>query len=76
MQYLDLFYGDISLSADGNSYRKCEECGASYKMFTYIDQVGDEEESPKPLHYGTKLGHFETSKIHFPTSEGVSEVSE
>ena len=28
------------------------------------------------LHYGTKPGHFETSKIHFPTSEGVSEVSE
>ena len=26
-------------------------------------------------HYGTKPGHFETSKIHFPTSEGVSEVS-
>ena len=27
-------------------------------------------------HYGTKPGHFETLKIHFPTSEGVSEVSE
>ena len=27
-------------------------------------------------HYGTKPGHFQTSKIHFPTSEGVSEVSE
>ena len=27
------------------------------------------------VHYGTKPGHFETSKIHFPTSEGVSEVS-
>ena len=27
-------------------------------------------------HYGTKPGHFETSKIPFPTSEGVSEVSE
>ena len=26
-------------------------------------------------HYGTKPGHFETSIIHFPTSEGVSEVS-
>ena len=25
------------------------------------------------LHYGTKPGHFETSKIYFPTSEGVSE---
>ena len=28
------------------------------------------------LHYGTKPGQFETLKIHFPTSEGVSEVSE
>ena len=28
------------------------------------------------MHYGTKPGHFETSKIHFPTSEGVSKVSE
>ena len=27
------------------------------------------------LHYGTKLGHLETSKIHFPRSEGVSKVS-
>ena len=27
------------------------------------------------VHYGTKPGHFETSKIYFPTSEGVSEVS-
>ena len=24
-------------------------------------------------HYGTKPGHFETSKIHFPSSEEVSE---
>ena len=39
-QYLDLFYGEISLSADGNSYRKCEQCGANYKMFTFLDQVG------------------------------------
>ena len=29
-----------------------------------------------PLHYGTKPGHFETSIIHFPTSEGVSERRE
>ena len=28
------------------------------------------------VHYGTKLGHLETLKIHFPMSEGVSEVSE
>ena len=27
------------------------------------------------LHYGTKPGHFETSKIHFPTSEQASERS-
>ena len=29
----------------------------------------------RSVHYGTKPGHFETSKIHFPTSEGVSKVS-
>ena len=28
------------------------------------------------MHCGAKSGHFETSIIHFPTSEGVSEVSE
>ena len=38
---------------------------------------GVEEQQPQPdaMHYGSKPGHFETSKIHFPTSEGVSEVS-
>ena len=35
---------------------------------------GDHREAS--THYGTKPGHFETLKIHFPTSEGVSEVSE
>ena len=30
----------------------------------------------KGVHYGTKPGHFKTSKIHIPTSKGVSEVSE
>ena len=28
------------------------------------------------LHYGTKPGHFETSKIHFPTSERGERMSE
>ena len=27
------------------------------------------------MHYGTKPGHFETSKIPFLTSKGVSEAS-
>ena len=31
---------------------------------------------PATPHYGTKPGHFETSIIHFLTSEGVSKVSE
>ena len=30
----------------------------------------------EPLDYGTKPGHFETSIIHFSTSEEVSEMSE
>ena len=29
----------------------------------------------EPSHYGAKPGHFETEIIHFPTSEGVNEVS-
>ena len=29
----------------------------------------------EPSHYGTKPGHFETSIILVPTSEGVSKVS-
>ena len=40
------------------------------------DTVGCAMVLNSPLHYGTKRGHFETSKIHFPKSEGVSEVSE
>ena len=28
------------------------------------------------VHFGTNPGHFETLRIHFPMSEGVSEVSE
>ena len=31
--------------------------------------------SNKPIHLGANLGHFETSIVHYPTSEGVSEVS-
>ena len=31
--------------------------------------------TPGTVHYGTKPGHFEASRIHSPTSEGVSEVS-
>ena len=34
------------------------------------------EKGVRGMHYGTKPGHIETSKIHFPTSEEVSEVSE
>ena len=35
----------------------------------------DADDAAAPTHYGSKPGHFKTSKIHFPTSEGVSEVS-
>ena len=34
---------------------------------------GANEEANEPVHYGTKPGDFETSKIHFPTSERTSE---
>ena len=40
---------------------------------TIIDVLADLEQT---THYGTKLGHFETSNIHFPMSEGVSERCE
>ena len=39
----------------------------------FPDSASGEDEG---RHYGTKPGHFETSKIHFPTNKGVSEVSE
>ena len=45
-----------------------------YRIFTFVPPIS----SPTPWagsHYGTKPGHFETLKIHFPTSSGVSEVS-
>ena len=32
-------------------------------------------ESAIAMHYGTKPGYFDTSKIHFLTSKGVKEVS-
>ena len=35
----------------------------------------EDDDDDDATHYGTKPGHFETSKIHFPTSEGVSKVS-
>ena len=39
----------------------------------FVDAAPDV--AAKTAHYGTKPGQFETSKIHFPTSEGVSGVS-
>ena len=47
------------------------------------DDDDDEEEEEdegremgEPQPYGTKPGHFETSKIHFPTSERCERTSE
>ena len=37
---------------------------------------GNKRRMTQAVHYGTKPGHFEKSKIHFPMSEEVSEVSE
>ena len=39
-------------------------------------RVVDAKQPAKVRHYGTKPAHFDISKIHFPTNEGVSEVSE
>ena len=38
--------------------------------------AAEPEAAAAAVHYGTKPGHFETSIFQFPTSEGVSEVSE
>ena len=53
-----------------------EELPAKRSTFTQQSHRDAERISEGAKHYGTKLGHFETLKIHFPTSEGVSEVSE
>ena len=45
------------------------------RMNRLTDRKKNSWQSDKLTHYGTKPGHFETSIIHFPTSEGVSEVS-
>ena len=50
-----------------------EEVGGNQAPSMQLEQTVKEAEA---AHYGTKPGHFETMKIHFPTSEGVSEVSE
>ena len=55
--------------------------GANLKTLKRLSFAGNRIQqinfdSFQALHYGTKPGQFETSKIHFPTSEGVSEVSE
>ena len=45
---------------------------------TFRNEEGEDSSSfyLSSMHNGTKPGHFEAFKIHFPTSEGVSEVSE
>ena len=53
--------------------KRIKRKGRREKILDKMD-LGDRDK--KSVHYGTKPGHFETSKIHFPTSEGVSEVSE
>ena len=39
------------------------------------EEEEEQKEKQETVLYGTKSSHFETSKIHFPTSEGVSEVN-
>ena len=51
-------------------------CDAARVLFREAWMKKKNDEDCQCPHYGTKPGHFETSKIHFPTSEGVSEVSE
>ena len=55
-----------NLSVDNNASSKLKHHSFNGTTFVLFHS---------PVHYGTKPGHFETSIIHFPTSEGVSEVS-
>ena len=50
--------------------------GASRAEQANERSVRENHQTEEQVHYGTKPGHFETLKIHCPTSEGVSEVSE
>ena len=40
------------------------------------EETSNIEDTVEMAHYGTKPGHFKDIKFHFPTSEGLSEVSE
>ena len=50
--------------------------GSSISKIQSFDEDNEVTRWTMAMHYGTRPGHFETSIIHFPTSEGVSEVSE
>ena len=44
-------------------------CDAARVLFREAWMKKKNDEDCQCPHYGTKPGHFETSKIHFPTSE-------
>ena len=72
---LILLTADFHLAADRPSRGEGDEGeGKKERRDERVDR--EEVGAATAVHCGTKPGHFETSKIHFPTNEGVSEVSE
>ena len=72
----------IPVDGDSNNNDDGVSVEARFRALTQRLQSAFQD-SPSPLvltndaapHYETEPGHFETSIIHFPMSEGVSEVS-
>ena len=69
--------GEVNPAADGEVNEVIEVKDDGKGSSSGRDVAADEDGAAlTSWHYGTKPGHFETLKIHFPTSEGVSKVSE
>ena len=67
-----LFSGFTSCPIDAT--RASVSDGFSLRLLDAFSGAVDVAPSPVAALWGS--GHFETTKIHFPMSEGVSEVSE
>ena len=66
--------------AEEEAEKRAKRKKATEEQIAHLRQTMQEHEDQKirgersrSANCGTKLGHFETSKIHCPTSEGVSE---
>ena len=74
-----LYVAPTNASFDGELFRNLVPMYArdvQIGHYVFVLENGISGSHEDGVHYGTKPGHFETSKICFPTSKGVSEVSE